>query len=209
MKTVRLHPLYVLWQSVYPVYGQFEYLNLINTTVNSLTDNQHSHIAIFWTNTKSYSSVEIFIPNHFLPVFSKTLYNEPKRQHKHVLGGKINFLPIKRPLIKENNNGAKISKVDSELPSPSANPSTSRKLTIESAEVLPETIIPPESPPSSATTSCLNPDHSHASAHNDRFVKLYEYDIGNYVDNIRSLSDAEKHDLINNVFRPDANFKLN
>ena len=134
------------------------------------------------------------------------MYNEPKRPHKHVLGGKINFLPIKRPLIKENNNGAKISKVDSELPSPSPNPSTSRKLTIESAEVLPETIIPPESPTSSATTSDLNPDHSQAAAHNDTFVKLYEYDIGNYVDNIRSLSDAEKHDLINNVFRPDANF---
>ena len=204
-----MHPLYILLQSVYPVYGQFEYLNLINTTVNSLTDNQHSPIAIFWTNTKSYSSVEILIPNHFLPVFSKTLFNEPKRPHKHVLGGKINFLPIKRPLIKENNNGAKISKVDSELPSPSPNPSTSRKLSIESAEVLPETIIPPESPSSSATTSYLNPDHSQASAHNDTFVKLYEYDIGNYVDNIRSLSDAEKHDLINNVFRPDANFKLN
>ena len=69
-KTVRLHPFYVLWplqlvlkrpvQSVYPVYRQFEYLNLINTTVNSRTDNQHSPIATFWTNTKSYSSAEIF-----------------------------------------------------------------------------------------------------------------------------------------------------
>ena len=50
-------------------------------------------------------------------------------------------------------------------------------------------------PPSSATTPDLNPDHSQAAAHNDTFVKLYEYDIGNYVENIRSLSDAEKHDL--------------
>ena len=68
-------------------------------------------------------------------------------------------------------------------------------------KVVPEqkTIIPPESPPSSATTSDLNPDHSQTAAHNDTFVKLYEYDIGNYVENIRSLSDAEKHDLINNV----------
>ena len=67
-------------QSVYPVYGQFEYLNMINTTVNSPTENQHSPISIFWTNTKSYSSAEIFSPNHFVPVFSKTLYNEPNVQ---------------------------------------------------------------------------------------------------------------------------------